>query len=197
MRVRMCLIGLVPAMVALSLSTQAFSQEWIESVHIESRFTANLPEEPIMDEYTMTSEYGPTLPVRRYTAHDQYGGRYVVTVTDYEGTQVTNARGAVAYATQPYRHGPGEITFDAYHQVDRIEGHMLQITNPDESRTYVAIHLHYPFLYTLEATVPPDSPPPIQFQQSLRILDAEGNRVRYTIDHDGQRTESSIRPLEQ
>ena len=80
MRVRMRLIGLVPAMVALSLSTQAFSQEWIESVHIESRFTANLPEEPIMDEYTMTSEYGPTLTVRRYTAHDQYGGRYVVTV---------------------------------------------------------------------------------------------------------------------
>ena len=44
-------------------------------------------------------------------------------------------------------------------------------------------------LYILEATVPRGAPPPLLFPQSLQILDEKGDRIRYTVDADGQRIE--------
>jgi hypothetical protein len=55
----------------------------------------------------------------------------------------------------------------------------LQLTNPDQSRTFAGIYLHENRLYILEATVPPKAPPPGLFQQSLTFLDEAGNHVRY------------------
>ena len=55
-------------------------------------------------------------------------------------------------------------------------------------RTYVAIHLHKSRLYILEATAPEGTPPPGHFQQSLSILDENGDRIRYNLDADGVRT---------
>ena len=42
---------------------------------------------------------------------------------------------AVDYAAWNIRKRGGEITYDAWTNVDRIAGHMLQITNTDQSRT--------------------------------------------------------------
>jgi hypothetical protein len=50
------------------------------------------------------------------------------------------------------------------------------------SRSYIAIHFHGERLYILEARAKPGSPPPIQFQQSLSILDEDGVVVRYDVD---------------
>ena len=61
----------------------------------------------------------------------------------------------------------------------RVEGHQLQITNIDQSRSYAAIYLHESLLYIVEATVAPGLPPPGMFQQSLEVVDEGGNRIRY------------------
>jgi hypothetical protein len=53
------------------------------------------------------------------------------------------------------------------------------LTNPDRSLTFVAIYLHENRLYILDATVQKGSPPPIIFQQSWEVLDAEGKAIRY------------------
>jgi hypothetical protein len=87
---------------------------------------------------------------------------------------------------QPQR--GGEITFDAFSQVDRIDGHQLQITNRDKTVTIVGIYVHARRLYILEATVPPGTPGAVHFQQSLIILDEDGKRIRYELDNDGHRT---------
>ena len=87
------------------------------------------------------------------------------------------------------------MTYDGWTDNDKIEGHQLQITNPDQSRSFVAIFLHASRLYILEGTVPQGHPPPGLFQQSLRILDAEGRRIRYTLDPDGQRVNVNYRDL--
>ena len=63
--------------------------------------------------------------------------------------------------------------------IDLVAGHQLQLTKPDQSRTFAGIYLHESRLYILEATVPPDSPPPGLFQQSVGFLDFSGRRVRY------------------
>ena len=63
----------------------------------------------------------------------------------------------------------------------------MQLTNADGSRTFAGIYLNGNAnrLYVLEATVAPGSPPPIQFQQSLRFLDEEGERIRYLLSTNG------------
>ena len=58
-----------------------------------------------------------------------------------------------------------------------------QITNADRSRTYAAIYLHESRLYVVEATVSPGRPPPIMFQQSLTLFDANGNTFNYEYIH--------------
>ena len=80
-----------------------------------------------------------------------------------------------------------KITYDAFAQVDRIDGHQLHITNPDKSLTVVGILQHARRLYILEAAVPPDTPGAVHFQQSLIILDEDGKRIRYELDTDGNR----------
>jgi YD repeat-containing protein len=72
--------------------------------------------------------------------------------------------------------------------MDGVPGHQLQITNEDQSRTFVAIHQLDRLLYILEGTVPEDSIPPIHFQQSLGFLDEQGKRVSVEYDEQGQRT---------
>jgi hypothetical protein len=57
--------------------------------------------------------------------------------------------------------------------------HILQVTNPDASRLYVAIYRHVNRLYVPDATVAKGQPPPLIFQQSFAMLGPDGNPVRY------------------
>jgi hypothetical protein len=178
-----------PAALALMLALPVQAQGWIEYRNQQDYFEVNLPGQPTIENFTFVSEYGVTLNGRRYTVN-QGASRFKVEVIDYRGQQVTDVRGSIANMATIYRKKGGEVTFDQYAQVDRIEGHQLQITNPDRTRTYLAIHLHKSRLYVLEATVPPEAPPPILFQASLSILDAQGNKIRYDLDADGVRTQT-------
>lgn len=183
----MRLVRLVAAALVLFASGPSFAQGWIEYVSRADFFSVNFPGEPQVQNITYPSEYDAIFPARVYTYADG-PNRYSVTVVDYTGADVTVVQGSIAYAAWNFRKRGGEVTYDAFAQVDRIEGHQLQITNGDKSRTFVAIHLHARRLYILEATVPQGSPPPGQFQQSLVILDEEGKRIRYGLDADGNRT---------
>jgi hypothetical protein len=183
----MRLIRLIPTALILSISGPSLAQDWIEYVDRAERFSVNLPDKPAVQDMTYKSEDGGALPARVYTAQEG-PRRYSVTVVNYADAEVTVVRGSIAWAAWNFRKRGGEVTYDAYAQVDRIEGHQLQITNADKSRTFVAIHLHARRLYILEATVPPGSPPPTDFQQTLGILDEKGNRIRYDLDADGNRT---------
>jgi len=181
------LIRIMPAVCILSLSAPFFAQEWLEYVNRAERFSVNFPGQPSAQETTYPSQRGDTLPARVYTVRDGLR-RYSVTVVNYAGADATDVRGSIAWEAWNLRKRGGQITYDAFAQVDRIEGHQLHITNADQSRTFVAIHLHARRLYILEATVPPDSPSGVHFQQSLSILDEKGNRIRYELDADGNRT---------
>ncbi|MFL2545928.1 MAG: hypothetical protein ACJ0SL_00960 [Candidatus Rariloculaceae bacterium] len=159
------------------------------------RFEIFTPVELSMSEMGFDTEYGAVVPARVYAGEDG-PNRYMVTVVDYTDARRIHAerdkteadyvlywevdvRASIAYAATNIRNRGGDITFDAYHYIDRVEGHQLQITNDDQSRTYAAIYLHDSKLYIVEATVVPGSPPPGFFQQSLQWIDAEGDRIRY------------------
>ena len=88
-------------------------------------------------------------------------------------------RGSVAFAAKKIRDRASTIEYDAYHYISRIDGHQLQTTNPDRSRTFAAIYLRNSRLYVSEATVKEGATPPGMFQQSLEFIDENGELVRY------------------
>lgn len=196
--------------VLLTFSGHSRAQGWVEYINREDSFIVNFPGAPEVRETTHRSAFDATFPARVYTV-ERDTGVYSITVVDYRESErihsertdrteanssssvwVTDVRASVAHAAQGFRTRGGEVTYDAWADIDKIEGHQLQITNPDESRSFIGIHLHASRLYILEATVPPGAPPPGLFQQSLGILDEEGRRIRYLIDAEGNRTRMQV-----
>ena len=50
--------------------------------------------------------------------------------------ETTDVLGSIAWAAWNVRKRPGiQITYDAYAQADRIEGHEIYLVNPDKSQT--------------------------------------------------------------
>jgi hypothetical protein len=173
--------------VEMLFASSAFAQNWIEYRDTVDRFGVDMPKQPTVQDITYTSWRGRTMPGRIHAVEDG-ASRYSVSVINYASDpDVTDVLGSVAFAATNFRRRGGEVTFDAYQQVDRIPGHELHIRNADGSITYVEINLFERRLYILEATVPRNAAPPLEFQMSLSILDATGNRVRFELDACGNR----------
>jgi hypothetical protein len=184
----------------------ASAQGWRMYVDRDEFFSVNFPAEPTVREFQYASEYGATLPGKVYEVRNG-DSLHAVTIVNFTDAQriyeelpdrtdegnnaalfLYDQRGSVAYAARGFRQRGGEVTYDAWHHIDLVEGHQLQITNPDQSRTYASMYLHNGRLYVLEATVPPGSLPQGLFQQSLSFLDEDGNRIRYRLSPDGSRS---------
>ena len=198
-------------LIALVLLPHNASAQWRTFVDGAEHFSVNFPAEPDVREIAYDSEYGATLPAKVYAVSDG-DSLHSVTVVDFADAQqiylelsdrtdeANNAslwlydqRASVAYAARALRLRGGEVTFDAWHHIDLVEGHQLQMTNPDRSRTYAGIYFHDGRLYVLEATVPEGSLPQGLFQQSLSFLDDEGRRIRYRLFPDGSRERNAPR----
>jgi hypothetical protein len=195
-------LALLAMLVIVPAATRA--QGWFEFESVDDRFGVNFPSEPALREFDYASEFDATFPARTFSA--QSGSNvYSVTVVDFtdsfrihsemekvEAAQGANVwindqRASIARAAREYRERGGQVTYDAWSHIDLVEGHQLQITNADGTRTFAGIYMNgnTSRLYVLEATVPQGSPPPGQFQQSLRFLDENGERVRYRLSPNG------------
>ncbi len=193
----MRVVFLMAALCVLFSAQPALAQDWTEYENRVDRFTVPAPGEPKVDTIAWDSEYGAKFPGRVYT-WTQRRARYSVTVVDYSdaerihselnhvayrggpGYWTIDIMASIDYAAMRYRQKPGvKVTYDAWHYIERVTGHELQLTNPDESRSYVGIYLHENRLYIIDATAPNNDVPPIIFQQSFGFLDAEGKPVQY------------------
>ncbi len=186
-----------PLAILLGLAAcPAGAQNWFQFTSTQDRFRLHTPGEFEIREISFDSEYGATFPARVYSYGDESGNRFSVTVVDYTDSLrihterarneadyllywEVDVRASVAYAATNLRSRGGEVVYDAYHYIDRVEGHQLHMVNQDETRTYAAIYLHDSHLYIVEATILPGVPPPGQFQQSLEFIDENGDRIRY------------------
>lgn len=202
----MRLTGFILA-VLLTLPAFAGAQGWIEYSSREDRFAVNFPGQPKVESAPFVTEGKISLPSRRYSASNGQS-TYALLAVDYAdaeklhaerakncppdahtgcagsatmgvGGWIIDVRGAMDYALKSFLQREATVTFYGWNFIDLVEGRQLQLTNPDGSRTYVAIHMHLNRLYVLEATVPKGYPEPGLFQQSLQFLDAEGKTVRY------------------
>jgi len=190
--------------LASSYFDAAIAQSRLEYVNPEDYFGINFPVEPEVEAFVYESEFGAVFQAKRFTA--QVGeNRYSLSVVDFTDSQQIHAsmdkteaasgpsnwlydqRASVARAARELRERGGNVTYDAWSHLDRVEGHQIQLINPDGSRTYAGIYLNSNRhrLYIAEATVSPRSPPPIQFQQSLHFLDDDGVKIRYQLSTNG------------
>ncbi|MBT5030866.1 MAG: hypothetical protein HOM55_01065 [Proteobacteria bacterium] len=193
----------------LLISTPGYAQGgWVEYKNMDDFFSINLPGdvEPTTEEISYPSEYDAVFPGHVYSVNNEQGA-YSVTVIDYTDahnvhlarTNMTEADepsgyeywridvlASISFAATNYRNKGGKVLYDAWHHIDRVPGHQLNIENSDGSRTYVSIYLHKNRLYIVDATVPEGSPPQGHFQQSVGFLDeTTGNRLRYDWDENG------------
>lgn len=195
-----CLLILFATSITIPLRANA--QDWQTFVDQEEFFAINVPGEPNVTEVIYATEWGGQLPARVYslTAKDV---DYRITVVNYgmdESSYVQvddhtdddfpwlyDFRGSIAYAAHNIRKRGGTVTYDAWHHIEMVEGHQLQITHEDGSRTWAGIYLYEDTgrLYIVEAKAPEGSLPQGLFQQSLNFLDEDGNRVRYLLHPDG------------
>jgi hypothetical protein len=91
-----------------------------------------------------------------------------------------DVRGAMAFALLKYLQRDAKVTDLNLQFQQVVEGYFLQLTNRDESRTFVYVTMHENRLYVFDGTVPKDAPEPGLFTGSVGILDAQGNSLRYT-----------------
>ncbi len=173
------------------------AQRWIPYASATDGFRLMAPGEFAIEEIDFETEYGIVVPARIFS-HENDTGRYSVTVVDYRDAQrlhderlqeigaiyqpiygQVDVRGSVAYAAKKIRDRASTIEYDAYHYISRIDGHQLQTTNPDQTRTFAAIYLYESRLYVIDATASPDIAPPGMFQQSLEFIDEDGEVITY------------------
>jgi len=201
---------IISTLLVLSVSGPVFAQEWIEFASREDRFTCNFPTQPKITETTYLSQHEANLPARIYSA-SQGQSKYSVTVVDFnqaqriltekakscpagaepclggpgdEGHWKADIRGANDYASWQFMKRDAKLTLFVWATVDQVEGHELQLTNADKSRTFAGIFMHQNKLYIIEGTVPPGYPEPALFQQSLGWLDENGVGLRYTTTYN-------------
>ena len=183
----MNVLKLVPAALLLFHASTASAQNWFEYQNLEDLFSVNFPAEPVVSESPYISEYDSPFVAHKYSATDG-DTEYFVTVVDMEnsarppGRRGTEWRGAMGFHATKLRH-TGEVTFDAYGEINVVPGQQLQITLPDGKRNFANIHFHGHRLYIIEAISPPELPPPALFQASFAVVDEEGNSLRY-LDED-------------
>jgi hypothetical protein len=192
----------------LSVPAAAVAQEWQEYTSLQDGFRLNFPGQPKVSELTWTSQLNYVLPGRVYSA-EKNGEKYSLTVVDYSTIQQqgverakscppgnancrANApealgagyarhdeRGAIVFATFKLLQRDAKLNYLTYEWQDLVEGHIVQLTNADRSRTFAWIGMRAHKLYILEGTVPEGRPEPGLFQQSMQWVDKDGNGVRY------------------
>ena len=92
-----------------------------------------------------------------------------------------DVRGALTFAALKLVQRPGAKTTDMNLQFEQVvEGLFMQLTNPDQSRTFAYVTMHENRLYVFEGTVPKGAPEPGLFQGSVGFVDAKGGSIRYT-----------------
>jgi hypothetical protein len=196
-----CIVAVV---LTLLLAGPSLAQDWATYTSRQDFFAVNFPGTPRVQDITYKSEYSINLPGRVYGVTNG-PNKYSLTVVDYSNVEKlhadraqkcreelgnvdacvpqfqsrTDLRGAIVFATWGFLQRDAKLTFLTYTYADLVEGHQLQLTNKDGSRTFAAIHMHENRLYILEGTVPEGAPAPGLFQQSLQFLDKDGNKIRY------------------
>ena len=124
-------VSLIPAIVALFLSSAASAQVWEEYVNRENFFQVNMPGEPTMTEVPYRTVKGTNLTARVFTAkadpNSITAGTYRVTVVDY-----SSAQGELGDAIEQARQAilaKGMVKYDDINNLDFHRSRRITVEN--------------------------------------------------------------------
>jgi hypothetical protein len=165
----------VVAVMALVASLPARAQSWIEFQDLAWGVGINFPHEPVGEDIEYMSSEDRIVPGRVWTAETE-GGHYSLTAISFENDP-TDSLTAVFFAATALR-AKGVATYDNYHALDGVPGWMMSVTGTD-GRLIQSFSLFLnQRLYIAEGSVAPGNPPPSNFQQSITVLNAVGDRIQ-------------------
>jgi len=170
MRFFSSIVLLVVTLIASPLS----AQQWLDYTNREYRFSINFPAEPDEEDVSYFRADGTALSARSFVAATD-NGRYAVTVIVLPDAGF-DANTEIEHAVDLLS-ARGEIRYEGTTDYDDIPVYELNMIAADGNQIMATIILYEQHLYFVEAEVSPEMAPPLQFQQSVSPLDANGSAL--------------------
>lgn len=159
----------------VALAAPALAQEGPLHVNRDARFAVIFPGEPMVRQITYTSRAGAQVAAREFFV-ERDGARYGVTVVQFPDGRAEDRR-AVEHAAERLRQR-GEVRFQAYADYDPgIPGRQLNIFEPGGRQLRASVYMYDRRLYITEASAEEGDLAAIQFEQSIMLLDENGEDV--------------------
>lgn len=165
----------VASAVVLGLSGVAAAQTWTSYANREYRVAIDFPGQPVEKDIAYKTKSGATVPARQFSV-ERGTNRYLLTVAVFpsgpgadeqeveHAAALLRARGAVRVAAA-----------DAYDP--GVPGRQLSIVEKGGRELLAVIYMYDHRLYIAEGSVAAGASAPVQFQQSMTILDAKGEQL--------------------
>ena len=166
---------LLSSAVLLFSSGAAVAQTSPLYVNREYRFEIIFPGEPMARDTTHTTSSGASVPARQFL-FEQDADRYSVTVVYFPAGPAIDEP-LIEHAASELRKR-GEIRFQFDNNYDPgVPGRQLNILESNGHQLRASVYMWDHHLYITEVSAVPASLPALQFEQSITMLDADGNEV--------------------
>ena len=175
MPMRILLRVLALSFAAAFVAVPALAQDGPLNINREHRFAVIFPGEPMTREIAYTTRNGTAVPARQFFIEDD-ARRYMVTVVQFADGRSEDRR-AVEHAAEGLRQR-GQILFQAYATYDPgIPGRQLNIMEANGRQLRASVYMYDRRLYITEASAAPGDFAALQFEQSIMLLDENGEDV--------------------
>ncbi len=181
-RVLLALLSLLAFLVTLGAAAAQTSPPYY--INPEYRFAVIFPGEPMARDISYATSSGTSVGARQFYI-EQGADRFTITVVVFaSGPAVDNA--AVDHAAAQLRQR-GEVRFQFAEEYDPgLPGRQLNIFQSDGRQLRASVYMWDHRLYITEATAIPGSSAALQFEQSIMLLDADGNELNLDAAAFGQ-----------
>lgn len=144
-------------------------------INREYRFAVIFPGEPAVKDVAYSAAGGASVPARQFSVEQELN-QHLVTVVDFSaGPAVDDA--IVERAADELRRR-GEVRFQAADEYDPgLPGRQLNIFEGNGRQIRASVYMWDHRLYITEASGVPGTSSLLQFEQSITILDADGNEL--------------------
>ena len=167
------LLSILPLVTAFGTAAAQTSPPYY--INREHRFAVIFPGQPMARDITYATSSGAPIPARQFYI-EAGGEQFLVTVVHFEtGEAVDNQ--AVDHAAEQLRR-KGEVRFQFAEEYDPgLPGRQLNIFEPNGRQLRASVYMWDHRLYITEASGAPGSSDGLQFEQSIMLLDADGNEL--------------------
>jgi len=153
------------------------------TINREYRFAVIFPAEPSANDISYTTRSGASFPARQF-AVEQNGNQHIITIVDFAAGPAIDIQ-IVDQAADALR-ARGEVRFQAAEEYDPgLPGRQLMILQRDGRQLRASVYMWDHRLYITEANGDQGATSLLQFEQSVTLLDADGNEVNLDADRFG------------